>query len=212
MKKIIFGLLILSVFSGVAFTQESIWDRSEVREIWWGTGAEFNNAFGLKKDRTDGYLFSPGAYFDFNYFYNVVKKFDMGGTIHFSFNVPAHNSDKIYLIDRDGDNTHVQWNFFIGPSFKYSFTDNITIYSTLGAAIEIFNTYYDEVEYTSIETGLGLDLGLKIDLNDKVFLKFGNMVIWNLFKSGDPIYDLGVKPHIGIGMNANSIYSLGKPK
>jgi hypothetical protein len=210
-------VLFLTLFLGFGF-----FAAAQQQETWMSLGFEFGNYFENVSDSRDTYVGSPGVNLNF-YFFESGKKFGVFNRNSFLFPVvkSGGNDDFTY---------GTQMAFVLGPSFRHSFNDHVTLQTGLGLNIAGIYVEYPEGGYTypvsSMALGAGGDLGLKFDITDVVFINAGGAFSFNflnLFSVGsmpaavenwlDNYMALEVKPYICIGVNSYSENSrYGKPK
>ena len=171
MRKVIFFALVAVMGANPLFAQQ---------ESWISMGFEFGNSF----EYTDGgntYIGAPG----FNISgYSFYDKKDAGFFFHYSFLFPV-------LINGDGSiyDYDLQWEFIIGPGFRYNFNENLKLQFGIGIDwMFIFASYNQNIlgnlTYFAKDAsnfGIGADIGIKYDITDYFYINAGLTVSYMFY-------------------------------
>ncbi|MDR1230471.1 MAG: hypothetical protein LBK61_03610 [Spirochaetaceae bacterium] len=195
---------------------------AQTQETWTSLGFEFGNYFENFQDSRNTYIGSAGISLNF-YFFEYGKKVGFFNRNSFLFPVLKTSDSNNFVYG-------TQMVFVLGPAFRYMFSEKLTLQSGIG--INFYGIYIDYTEgsYTypvsSMVLGLGADFGLKIDVNDIVFLNVGTAFSFNFLNTFsvssmpsvienwvDGYMAFEVKPYVCIGINAyTENFRYGKSK
>jgi hypothetical protein len=191
-----------------------------LQEAWMSMGFEFGNSTEYTNDGNT-YIGAPG--FNLNGYIFGDKK-DIGIFFHYSFLFPVIVNGNGKLKEYDD----LQWEFIVGPGFRYSFTDKLKLQFGIGIDWSPILAYYTEnsADYSksAINLGVGADVGIKYDITDFFYIN-GGITLSYMFTSYTSItsnqkisndvstvtrvfsgrvkgYSMfGIKPYICIGFN-----------
>jgi hypothetical protein len=164
MKNFLCIAVLLTAGSGVAFSLE---------EAWLSTGFEFGNSIEHTDDGST-YIGAPG--FNING-YSFGDKKDIGFFFHYAFLFPSVVSGSGEAKDYD-----LQWEFIIGPGFRYSLSDDLKLQFGVGLDwMPIIAAYTENsetgasVDYSKVayNLGAGADIGIKYDIKDYFYINAG---------------------------------------
>jgi hypothetical protein len=189
-------------------------------------------------ERTEGggntaktYMGSPGVTLEAYQFWNGHN---IGVFANLGFLFPTKMTSDVSGVKTDVDlsiyDYLFQENLIIGPGFRHSFNDRFTLLAGLGLDILFSLASYSRSVYVgygwlynisfaalSFNLGIGGDVGIRFDITDKAFLKFGSTIsydflcyssIWtNVSAIGNQSgwassYSMiGLRPYLCVGLN-----------
>jgi len=218
MKKGIVYLIFLFAISSLAFPQQ---------EVWVSVGYEFGyfaDRYKNQGETIETGTFSRGMNISsYSFFTNSLGIF-----AHGSFLSPKNswiwNDNGISNVDLSNYPFNMDIGLIIGLAFKIDFTDDFKSYFGIG-----FNWFTTSAMYPGIGTisysrktnnfGIGGDIGLKVDISDRFFLRLGSILTLDFARNtvietytgtslastsrewNDKYIMLSARPYFAVGLN-----------
>jgi len=227
MKKAVFIFVLLFGMCTLAFTQY---------EAWFSIGYEqgfFLDTYSNQITTIDTNTASEGINISG---YRFLKD-NIGLFVHGSFlslkNICYMDNNGLSYIDFTDYGFNMQLGFLIGFAYKIELTNDFKIYFGIGFSYLSSLMGFPGVGNVSYENstssyGIGGDIGFKIDLTDRFFLRFGSILGFDFLRYSDLVTYTGaaatssssgfdnnfimfcVRPYLSVGINLNRINDNGR--